>query len=202
MKDIAEKFLTQVFLPINIGIAALFYTFAFTFFKNLLHELEEYLSRNTKKEKSIKTKKEYFNIVKYCHFGQLIMHLLFGWCTFSFLFGILGYYVLLNKIDELIYSKIILAIVFAFFCSLSVFLIYRDINAKLIGLRTALLLAVPTLGSLVLICLICRYKLSEILPIILLTMLIILVFYLLFWFCMSLKYTPLRSLQKLRGTVD
>ena len=206
------SFLTQVFLPITMGMAALFYTFAFTFFKNLLHELDEYLKNETKNKtnnkkeesiKKIKIKKEYHNIVDYCNFGELIMHLLFWWCTLSFLFGILSNYGVNQEISEQWYFRIILGMVFVGLCLLPVALIYRDENnkeIKVIGLGTALLLAVPSLGSLVFLFLIFFHKLCKILPAILLFMLTGLVFYLIYWFLMSLKYYPLRSLQKLRGT--
>ncbi len=212
----AASFLTQVFLPITIGMAALFYTFAFTFFKNLLHELDEYLKNELKsdpnkemsiKEKEIKKKEEYCNIVNYCHLGELIMHLLFSWCTFSFLFGVFSYMGLnsMYMTSDPIWWKIILGIVLAFLCALSVRLIYRDLNnkkIKVIGLGTAFLLAVPTLGSFFILFLIFCHDLSKILPVILLLMLMGLVFYLLYWFFMSFKYSPLRSLQELRGTVN
>ena len=155
-------------------------------------------------EISLAEEKEYSKIVDYCHLGELIMHLLFWWCTLSFLFGILSIFGLSQGISERIYFIIMLGIVFLGLCVLSVFLIYRDENdpeIKVIGLGAALLLAMPTLGSLVFLFLIFFHELSKILPAILLFMLMGLVFYLIYWFIMSIKYYPLRSLQKLRGTV-
>lgn len=196
-----EKFLTTIFLPVNIGMAALFYTFAFSFFKNLLKELDDYLHLPTTNRNVARRSQEYNKVASYFRSGKLVMNLLFWWAAISFVYGVVCLRANTAQETNEIFWRIALGIISGGICLLSSYLLYVDSNNNDIGPGIAVAFALPTFGSLIITFLIFSGKLSATLPTILDILTAGLMYYLIGWFILSVRYSPLRSLQKLRGTI-
>lgn len=191
-----EKLITNFLIPINIGILAILYVFAFTLYTNLLKDLHEFVDKEPVQRDEKKGDLYYRKVEDAFKTGSIVLHLAFLWSLFSVFDGIIAIKLLSLEAGKHLGWLTCIRISWGLLWVISLALIVGSFKRKDYGLLFALILIIPSSFM--------AWKMFSFNNCInslfnaFLWMTFGLLFYCATWLGTILKYTPLVSLQNLR----
>jgi len=139
-----EKLITNIFIPINIGILAILYVFAFSLYTNLLKDLHEFVVDPSGKTDEKKGDLYYRKVEDAFKMGGIVMHLAFLWSLFSIFDGIIAIKLLSIEAGERLGWLTCIRISWGAIFGISLGMVVTSVIRKNHGWLFALILIIPS----------------------------------------------------------